>query len=429
MTPLPRRWGGLLLAVVLACVAILAAPSAHATAPVRLPAIVGGGPLAITSSPWDVALVQKGTLCSGSLIAPTWIITAAHCVDNMQPADIAAFLGISQLSQRGPANQAEIVGIVLHPQWDAAIYANDLALLQLRTPVTTSASVQPIALPDSADPAAWPAKGQTAAISGWGDMSGTGRAADQLQGATIHVLAGPGEALCGQYGSSFVPTRSICAGEPAGGVDTCQGDSGSALAIPLAGTTLLAGVTSAGEGCAEAAYPGIYTRVTSYLPWIRQYVPAVTPPAVAGVQPLSSARAVVSWTPLPVAPTGGYTATVAPGGQTCTVPDGASCVVTGLTAGATYTATVTGGGATVGTTPQFTAISGSGTAGVSVPTRRVVAWSGLPASSGARVVVAKGSGAICRITSGRLVLRAPGMCLVKVTSAGRQARAVIAVSA
>ena len=434
MKPRRRRWGAALLAGFLAvasAVALLSAPGASAAVVDRSPAIVGGGPLAITASPWDVALVQRGTLCSGSLISVGWIITAAHCVDGLNPSEIAAFAGVSTLSQRTAANQVGIGSIVLHPQWDPASYANDVALLQLTAPVTPSASVQPIALPDLADPLAWPAKGTLAAISGWGDTNGTGKAADQLQGATIQVLAGPADTQCGKYGSSFSPMRSICAGMPAGGVDTCQGDSGSGLSIPLAGTVTLAGVTSAGEGCAQAEYPGIYTRLTTYLPWIRQYVPAPVQPAPAAlaVQPISQARAVVTWTPLAAPPAGGYTVTLAPGGATCTSATGPACVVTGLEPGRSYIATLTTGGAILSSSASFTAVSGAARVGTRIPARQVATWAGLTGGGTVRMSVPRASSGTCAVVSGRLVVKAPGTCVVKVTVGRRSARAYVAVTA
>ena len=404
------------------------APAAQAASPMRLPAITGGGPIPITSSPWDVALIQKGTLCSGSLISPTWVITAAHCMNGIQPSDISAYVGLSNLSQRGPATQVAIAGVFVHPQWDSATYANDLALIQLQTAVAQSPSAKPIALPDRADPATWPAKGTAASISGWGSTTVTGAASDQLQGATVQVLGGPADYACGRYGSSFSSSRSICAGMPAGGIDTCQGDSGSGLVVGLTDVATLAGVTSAGEGCAEADYPGIYSRITSYLPWIRQYVPAPVAPstAVVAVQALSMGRALVSW-PAAATPTA-YTVTVAPAGKTCATPGSPACLIEGLVPGQVYTAAVTtASGVTLGQSASFTAVGGAGRTGVRVAGSQVAKWAGLKGKGAVRMVPTADSLGVCRVIAKKLSLESKGLCTVHVTQSKQSADAFVTV--
>jgi secreted trypsin-like serine protease len=102
------------------------------------------------------------------------------------------------------------------------------------------------------------AAGTTARILGWGTTSSNGSSSNQLRTATVPTVS---DSSCGSsYGSDFVQSDMVCAGKTTGGVDTCQGDSGGPLLIG----GVLAGITSWGEGCAQAGYPGVYTRLTTF---------------------------------------------------------------------------------------------------------------------------------------------------------------------
>jgi secreted trypsin-like serine protease len=102
------------------------------------------------------------------------------------------------------------------------------------------------------------ATGATARILGWGTTSENGSSSNQLRTATVPIVS---DTSCkSSYGSDFIATDMVCAGYTSGGVDTCQGDSGGPLLIG----GVLAGITSWGEGCAEAGYPGVYSRLTKF---------------------------------------------------------------------------------------------------------------------------------------------------------------------
>ena len=267
----------------------LAQPAAHATQP----SVVGGGPASITDTPWLVAVLTNETrLCSGSLITPTVVLTAAHCVDGYSPAAVEVFAGVSDLSQRGPQDSRAVGSMVVHPGYTPApAYANDVALLTLAVPVPGTTGARTIALPVGQDAATWPAAGTPAGITGWGSTDRDSQAASaQLQGARVQVLADPGQP-CGRYGERFDAATVICGGLPDGSIDTCQGDSGGPFVVDVAGRPTLAGAVVAGSACASADFPGLYARLTAYLPWIQAQGIDVAAAAAAAGQPLPSPAA------------------------------------------------------------------------------------------------------------------------------------------
>ncbi len=143
--------------------------------------------------------------------------------------------------------------IWINPGYTDATNGDDVAVLTFSTsmPYTTASYVS------SSDTGVY-AAGTTARILGWGTTSESGSSSNQLRTATVPIVS---DSSCkSSYGSSFVATDMVCAGYTSGGVDTCQGDSGGPL--------LIGGVPGRhhllGEGCAEAGYPGVYTRLTTF---------------------------------------------------------------------------------------------------------------------------------------------------------------------
>lgn len=244
-------------------------PSAPRSLDVPSTRIVGGSYASIGDVPWQVLVFDGSGVCGGTLFDTRWVVTAAHCVDTATPGQMQVWAGQTYFSGMVSSTAIGVDDIAVYPTYNSATDERDIALLHL----TSDAPGTPIGLYTDV---AGPSYGTSARISGWGSTYSGGGASASLKMATVQVLASPGSG-CGAYGTSFVPSVMLCAGITYGGTDTCQGDSGGPLAVQVNGAWRLAGVVSWGIGCALASYPGVYTRVSSFVPWITAYTgkPAV----------------------------------------------------------------------------------------------------------------------------------------------------------
>jgi secreted trypsin-like serine protease len=252
--------------------AIKANPQAAAIARGATGRIVGGEVVSIANHPWQVALVRglveepvRSQFCGGSIIAPTWVLTAAHCVRNSivreDPTRINIVVGTSQFFTGG--ERVQVAAIHVHTQYNSATQDSDFALLRLTKPITT-----PVAKPiDLADKNTELAEGAKTVVTGWGATAEGGPGSLDLLGAEVPVVS---NATCNKpesYNGDITPNM-LCAGKEIGGIDSCQGDSGGPQTASVQGKAVLVGVVSWGEGCARRLKFGVYARVTSALPWI-----------------------------------------------------------------------------------------------------------------------------------------------------------------
>ena len=130
--------------------------------------------------------------------------------------------------------------------------------------------MQPICLPDPTQDY----DNVSAVVTGWGRLRSGGSQPDILQEVTVRTQST--EQCRGQYGPTAITNNMLCAAAP--GKDSCQGDSGGPLAVKGKNKIYRqVGVVSFGMECARPGYPGVYTRVTSFLPWIRQRMTAPVP--------------------------------------------------------------------------------------------------------------------------------------------------------
>lgn len=226
--------------------------------------IVGGRSVDISEYPWQASFRRYGShICGGSVISPSWILTAAHCVEAASnPRIVTVRVGSSSQSGGGQVLQAQ--SVAAHPAYDAATLDNDVGLVRLQVAVELGDNVKVVSLVAAGtDPAA----GETLSVSGWGLLSAGGwNTPDTLQ--AVDVPAVPRAACSAAYGARgySILNSMICAG--VGGKDSCQGDSGGPI---VNGGGKQVGVVSWGIGCALAGFPGVYSNVadTRVRSWIR----------------------------------------------------------------------------------------------------------------------------------------------------------------
>jgi trypsin len=248
-------------------------------------AIVGGTDAAPGQFP-AVASVTLGGLfsCTGTLIAPTWLLTAGHCGSITGGAGVSSPIAWpaplidvrlnSTTAHTGGGDALAVRRAVIPPQYLGLQNAYDVTLLELTTP----SAVAPVPVAGPQQTSLWSA-GVLQTIVGFGVTSEGGSAPDVLQVAQVPAI---GDAQCAAKESAFDPLTMVCAGFPQGGVDTCQGDSGGPMFGKVGGSGALrvTGATSFGTGCARPDTPGVYARVGDAE--LRSFIATYAPQAIDG---------------------------------------------------------------------------------------------------------------------------------------------------
>lgn len=217
--------------------------------------IVGGKNTSVELLPYQVSLhLQNRHYCGGSIISSRWVVTAAHCAT--KPTYwYTVRVGSNRTDEGG--NLLRVSYIISHENYGDL--KNDVALLRLELPITFDKNTRPISLVEDFEVTP---SGAPAVVSGWGDL-GNGTSPRALQSVVVPIVSK--EDCTEAYGS--LDEGQICAGNlQQGGKDSCQGDSGG----PLTVHGRLAGIVSWGRGCAQPGYPGVYTEVSYFRPWIRR---------------------------------------------------------------------------------------------------------------------------------------------------------------
>ncbi len=239
------------LGVALACTLAATLPASS---------MVGGAAPARDHAGRSVVMLtgSQGTFCSGVTLAPTLVLTAAHCV--LPGADYK----LVEFTTEGQPALKDIAQIAGHPDFDVTAARRhrvtaDVALLKLAVPVKTAAA--PLARSGEAV-----AIGDRFVVAGYGvAVRGDGKTGGTIRAATLAVTGKPG-------------TLQIRLADPAtkgerAGLGACSGDSGAPVFRDTGGVLVVVGVVSWSTGPASSEGCGGLTGVTPlgrYRGWIVQ---------------------------------------------------------------------------------------------------------------------------------------------------------------
>ncbi|MFG2096845.1 S1 family peptidase [Streptomyces sp. NPDC048612] len=252
------RWPALagLLALIAGGLAVLPAHPAQA--------VVGGHRTSTAVAPWAVTLnlwrqtdgyPRSGQFCGGTLVRPTKVVTAAHCVVDEAATDLGVVAGRTDL-RRHDGRMRKVTKAWIHPRFGRHL-ENDVAVLTLDKPMPARYTPLPVATAADTGPYR---PGTRARVHGWGLLDYEDRQANLLRAADLRVLPDRTCQRLSPWGD-FDPKMHVCANDPVAGAHHAEGDSGGPL---VAGGKLIGIVSWLLQGDTATPTPGVYTRVSAY---------------------------------------------------------------------------------------------------------------------------------------------------------------------
>lgn len=271
----------------------------------------------------DGSVIPQAQFCGGTLVTSRYVLTAAHCFVQGDKGKVASITNtrevgvhVGAVNLLGKADRIPVRRIISHPKYVPGTSVNDIALLELERPPSDAVTYERVTVVTrDSEPTTLPV-GADLTIVGWGKMENGKSSMDLLQSTVNAVdrnacnraltaarLQMPdAETALADLSFTFnmspiarksieqgiiqaagtVTPQMICAAAPVDGKDTCPGDSGGPILRRYPdGKMVQVGIVSFGIGdCGMTALPGVYTRLSLYVDWIKQVVAAPSPAVI-----------------------------------------------------------------------------------------------------------------------------------------------------
>ncbi len=281
--------------------------------------IIEGRRAAPGAYPYQIALIRSdakpgkefdGLMCGGTMIAPTWVLTAGHCVSDDQELVDAKSLNVYVGSNNFKnGDRIAVKSFIRHESYEATFLDFDVALLKLARPPKKDIKYQTIKFIDAPDESTVYKVGDPTTIIGWGATESANSSEALLEASvktvddklcSTNIVAERAKGLDDELdrivrrfkidakkidqikttiigsAGNLITGNMICAGDPAPTPtkdrvrDTCWGDSGGPLLLTTPTGPLQVGIVSWGEQCGLPEVFGVYTRVAKFADWIKR---------------------------------------------------------------------------------------------------------------------------------------------------------------
>ncbi|XP_060732045.1 granzyme B-like isoform X1 [Tachysurus vachellii] len=202
------------------------------------------------SRPYMVSVqINNMHVCSGMLIKTNYVLTTAHCVDDIEYSGknkLEVVLGAHNISQKEPQQQRiKVKKYIKHPCYKSNERPNDIMLLKLKSK----------------------AKLKNSSIAGWGRTKQNSAASRVLREVKLKVQD---ISECKKLWQHYFDTDSMICTAPDGRGAFCKGDSGSPLICGNEPQGLAAYTYP--HNCLDLQYPEVYTKLSYFLPWIKEII-------------------------------------------------------------------------------------------------------------------------------------------------------------